>query len=79
MNSMIAIWVASMPIFSRSDGSEPPYPPSSMPFTANMTVTAAAEVRVARGVEIVTGLNLGQAFRIERAVGAEPTRRGPGR
>ncbi len=40
--SMIAIWVASKPSLSRSEGSEPPNPPITTPLTTNINVTAIA-------------------------------------
>jgi hypothetical protein len=44
-NNMIAIWVASKPSLSRSDGSEPPKPPITAPLTTNINVTATAAGR----------------------------------
>ena len=49
-NSMIAIWVASRSNRSRNEGRLPPYPPSSIPLTANMTITAVAAVPPASGM-----------------------------
>jgi hypothetical protein len=55
--SMIAICVASRPSLSRSEGSEPPKPPITMPLTTNSNVTAIAASRVERrfvtGAEVV--------------------------
>jgi hypothetical protein len=45
--SMIAIWVASKPSLSRSEGSEPPKPPITTPLTTKSNVTAIAASRVA--------------------------------
>ena len=44
--SMIAICVASMPSLSRSEGSEPPKPPITVPLATNIKVTAIAAVRL---------------------------------
>ncbi len=48
MKSIRAIWLASSPSLSRNDGSAPPKPPSSMPLTTNIKVTAPAARRLPR-------------------------------
>jgi hypothetical protein len=48
MKSISAIWLASSPSLSRKDGNAPPKPPSNIPLTTNIKVTAPAARRLPR-------------------------------